>query len=97
MLQRHEPCGPYISISAAAYPEQMNVVLADLWVRGRAATELRASQITYMVRTGRLSICLVATHLMKLMPAPMVGGHVQRADVVHTQPTNAWAAGMPVH
>ena len=96
MLEWRDPSGPYIFKSAAAYPDQMNVVLGDLWVRECAATKLKVSQTTSMVRTGKWSNSLVATHLLKHMPPPMVGKHVQRASVVHTQRTTACDIGTPV-
>ena len=93
MLEWREPSGPYISRSAAAYPDQMNVVLADLWVRGCASAKLKVSPTTSMVRWSN---SLVATRMLKHMSPPLVGKHVQQASVGHTQPTRACDTSTPV-
>lgn len=90
MLEKYEPSGLYISRSAAAYPDDMNVALADIWVRGCVALKLRQSQSASMVRTGRWSNSLVATHLVQptVMPCTQVGAqplqsaHTHRSDLL---------------
>ena len=68
MLRWREPDGPYISRSAAAYPLQMNKLLAEKLVRAACATRLRQSQCSAMVRTGRWANTLVASHRLRTAP-----------------------------
>ena len=80
MWQWHEPSGPYISRSAAAYPDGMNQLIADTWVAGCAAAKLRLTQSSSMVRTGYWSNKLVASHLTQSQ-APQCGARTQLPQV----------------
>ena len=69
MLEWREPSGPYISRSAAAYPDDLNQLIADTWVAGCVVSKFRRSQTNSMVRTGYWSNTLVATHLLRATPS----------------------------
>ena len=52
MLRWGPPTGPYISRSAAAYPADVNRVLAESWIAGAVFCRIQETQASSMVRSG---------------------------------------------
>ena len=53
MLQPHALRGPYISRASAAYPQQINRLIAASMLQGAVSVRLSTSQAHSMVRTGK--------------------------------------------